>query len=120
MSKEEVFLRDIEKTRRTWKIDLKLNLEDQRWIYYLTAGSFVLLLIMNFIFPESYSIKIPYDYKAGFIGVGLTFFGTIFLLNFLFFGKTGGLTTILITLFSASLSVILLYFGIPLLFGFTW
>lgn len=120
MSKEEIFLRDIKKTSRTWKIDLKLNIEDQKWIYYLTTGSFILLVIMNYIFPDFYLIKTPYNFKAGLIGVGLTFFGAIFLLNALFTGGGEGLNSILIWLFGAILSVILVYFGIPLLFGFSW
>ena len=120
MSKEEVFLRNVKKTNRGWRIDFKLEFEDQTWIYYLTAGSFAFLIIMNYLLPETYSIQPSYDFKVGLIGLGLTAFGMVFLLCLLCFGSADNLTSILIWFILAAITVALLYFGVPLLFGFSW
>ena len=108
--KEEVFLRDVKKTRRRWKIDLKINLEDQRWIYYLVFASFVIILLTNYAYPNPIE-KPTYQIKTGFLGVILTTVGGIFLFSGLQHAPLGlinGLVIIVIV-------IVLLYFGIPLL-----
>jgi len=88
---------------------------DQRWLYYLIVGSFGLIIILNYLFPNVYWLeKRPvYDFKFGLIGLFLTFFGIIILLNVLCIFK-GSLLGWFVLI---ALSIALLYFGLPLLIG---
>lgn len=108
--KEEVFLRDVKKTRNRWKIDLKLNLEDQKWIYYLVFASLVILVLMNYVYPNTME-KQTYEIKTGFLGFILTTAGVIFLLSGLEFAPRGFINGFIIIV----IAVALLYFGLPLL-----
>ncbi len=108
--KEEVFLRDVKKTRRKWKIDLKLNLEDQRWIYYLVFASFVILVLMNYTYPSMIE-KPTYQIKTGFLGFLLATAGAILLFSALQHGPLGFFNGLIII----AIAVAFLYFGLPLL-----
>lgn len=110
MSEEEVFLRDVKKTKRSWKINLKINLEDQRWIYYLILGSFIMIVLLNYTYPGT--IERPtYQIKPGLLGFILTTAGGIFLLSALQFGPRGFINGFVII----AIAIILFYFGLPLL-----
>jgi len=108
--KEEVFLREVKKTKRRWKIDFRLNLEDQRWIYYLLFASFVIIVLLNYSYPNTMENQ-TYQIKAGFLGMLLTTVGFIFLLSALIFAPYGFLNGIIIVV----IAIFLLYFGLPLL-----
>jgi polyferredoxin len=91
--------------------------ENQKWLYYLIIGSFGLLTVLNFFIPNFHWIKPePLNIEFGFIGMLMTFFGTVFFFSAIFAEGAGGW-------FDSSwwlrviLSIILLYFGIPMLFG---
>ncbi|MDI6826416.1 MAG: hypothetical protein QMD36_04480 [Candidatus Aenigmarchaeota archaeon] len=88
--------------------------KDQKWIYYLIAGSFGLIVILNYLFPSVYwTEKRPvYNVKGGLIGLILTFFGVIILMSMLCIVKGGSL---LIWVVLIALSIALIYFGLPLL-----
>ncbi len=109
--KEEVFLRDIKKKKKEWKIDLKINLEDQRWIYYLVLASFVSILIMNYTYPSMIE-KSTYQINSGFLGIILTALGGIFLYSGLQEAPLGFINGFVIIL----IAIVLFYFGIPLMF----
>jgi hypothetical protein len=110
MSKEE-FLQGYSQSKELAESIKK----DQKWVYYLIVGSFGLIIILNYLFPNVYWIeKRPvYNFKSGLIGLFLTFFGIIILLNVLciFKGSLLGWFVLMI------LSIALLYFGLPLLIG---
>jgi hypothetical protein len=93
---------------------LKVQKEKQNWIYYLIIGSFVSIVILNHLFPDVYWVepKPALSIKSGFLGVILMFFGTIFFIRAFFLGGTDWYWVL-----SIVLCVVLLYFGIPLLFG---
>jgi uncharacterized protein YacL len=88
---------------------------DQKWLYYLITGSFVLIIILNYLFPNVYWLeKRPvYDFKFGLTGLFLTFFGVIIFINVLFIFKGSLLGWVVLI----ALSITLLYFGLPLLIG---
>jgi uncharacterized protein YacL len=110
MSKEEVFLRDVKKTKRSWKIDLKINFEDQKWIYYLIFGSFVMIVLLNYTYPSV--IERPtYEIKTGFFGMILTVLGGILIYGALQYAPYGFLNGLIIIV----IVIALLYFGLPLL-----
>jgi len=112
---EEMFLRDIKKTNRNFKLSFRINLEDQKWLNYSVIGSFVFLVILNSILPSNPVQKAQLELNSGLLGVALAFFGSMFLLNALFAG--GGFLTGLI---GVVLCIILFYSGLPLLLGFQW
>ena len=110
---KEYFLRGQEQNREL----LSRHREHQSWIYYLIIGSFSLITLLNFMIPDYHWIKPePIDIKVGFMGVLLTFFGSLFFIRAFFFA--GG-----VSWFDKNwwicviLSIILLYFGLPILFG---
>jgi len=113
--KEEVFLKNNKKIKRSFNLNFRISFEDQRWLGFSVIGSFVLLIILNYIFPYKPIEKTQFEMKSGFFGVALTFLGALFLLNAL---VTGG--EFLPWLIGAVLCIALLYFGLPLLFGFHW
>lgn len=127
MSKEEVFLRNVKKSKK--KKNFRINFQaiwqkisqDQKWVYYSIAGSFVLLIILNFFIPATTEAT-PYNFKEGLLGMILTFFGLFCLINLLLLeiGKQSTLSFVLTTLVSIILAIVLLYFGLPLFFGFKW
>jgi hypothetical protein len=119
MSKEEVFLRNNKKTSKNWKINFNHYLEDQKWIYYSTMGSFALLIILNFLLPDISVTKVPFDLGEGLVSVFMIFIGTGFLITF-FSAGAGSLKEIFISLLGLAISLVLLYFGFPILFGFAW
>ena len=91
--------------------------EDQKWVYFLVFGSFSLITLLNFIMPGYHWIKPePIDIEWGFIGVVLTFFGSLFFLRSFFF-EGGGNWLDLYWWLCVILSIVLLYFGLPILFG---
>jgi len=91
--------------------------EDQRWVYYLIIGSFGLITLLNFLIPNFHWIKPePIEIKFGFIGVILTFLGSVFFFR-AFFLKGGGNWFDLYWWLCVILSIVLLYFGLPILFG---
>jgi len=97
--------------------------EDQKWVYYFLTGSFVLIILLNYVFPDVYWIgkKPMYDVKNGFKGLILTFFGCVFLLNALFFRSIGKETFgyyALTWFIGVVLCIGFLYFGLPLFLGF--
>ena len=120
MSKEEVFLRDVKKPSRNWEIDFNLNPEDGKWVYPSIIGSFVLLIIMNFIIPVTPISKLPFDLTEGLVSVFMILIGTGGLVTFLCNVRVGDLTAILISFLGLLISLVLLYFGLPILFGFAW
>jgi uncharacterized protein YacL len=91
--------------------------KDQRWLYYLIAGSFGLIIILNYMFPHLYWVENRplYDLKKGFIGLTLMFFGIIILLNILCIFN-GSLQA---WIFLIIICIVLIYFGLPLLTGFS-
>ena len=120
MSEEDI-IQSIKQTKQS----LELHKKDQRWLYLVWIGSFVLLIFLNYTFPNIYSIeKRPvYDVNSGFVGLILTIFGFTFFLNAFFFrgiGKESILFYFLTWVIGATICVVLLYFGLPLLFGFKW
>ncbi len=128
MSKEEVFLRNVKKKKK--KKNFRINFktiwqkisQDQKWIYYSIIGSFILLIVLNFFIPATTEAA-PYNFKEGFLGMILTFFGLFCLINFSLLEISKGQTMwsfLFTVLVSAVLAIILLYFGLPLFFGFRW
>lgn len=108
--KEEVFLRDVKEKKKKWKIDFKINFEDQKWIYYLVLGSFVSIVLLNYAYPSM--IEEPtYQIKPGPLGVILTAAGGIFLYSGLLEAPLGFINGFVIIL----IAIVLFYFGIPLL-----
>jgi len=119
MSKEDV-IQSINQTKQF----LGIQKRDQRWLYLLIAGSFALIVFLNYTLPNVYSVeKKPFNIKNGFIGLILTVFGFTFLINALFFRGIGG-ESIIFYIFTwivgATICIILLYYGLPLFFGFKW
>ena len=120
MSDEEL-LEGIKQTHQS----VEMYKKDQRWLYLLWVGSFALILFLNYMFPNIYSVeKRPiYDFKSGFIGLVLTVFGFTFFFNAFFF-RGVGVESILFYIFTwiigAIICVVLLYYGLPLFFGFKW
>ena len=97
--------------------------KDQKWLYYSLLGSFGLIVLLNYVFPDVYWIgkKPMHDVKNGFMGLILTFFGCAFLLNALFFRSIvkGTFGYYLLTWFiGVVLCIGFLYFGLPLFLGF--
>jgi len=91
--------------------------EDQKWIYYIIIGSLGLITLLNFLIPNFHWIKPePIDVKWGFVGVLLMFFGSMFFLR-AFFLEGGGTWFDLYWWLCVFLSIVLLYFGLPILFG---
>ena len=126
MSKEEVFLRDVKKNKKNFRINFQLIfqkiLQDQKWVYYPLIGSFVLLIILNNFIPITVEVA-PYNFESGFLGMTLTFFGVFCLINLMLLeiGKgTSTLSFIFTCSISLVLSIVLLYFGLPLFLGFNW
>ncbi len=97
-------------------VDAQKN--NQRWLYYLIVGSFGLILILNYMFPHVYWVdnRPAYSLNKGLIGLIMMFFGIIVILNliFLFQGSFQGL------IFGIIICIILIYFGLPFLIGFSW
>jgi len=90
--------------------------EDQKWVYYIIIGSFGLITLLNFLMPGYHWTKPePIDIEWGFVGVILTFFGSIFFLRAFFAGD--GSWFDLYWWLSIILCIVLLYFGLPILFG---
>jgi hypothetical protein len=112
---EEVFSRVIKKTEKKFKLNFKINLEDQKWLNYSVIGSFVLLVILNSLIPINPIQKTQFEVNIGLLGLVIVFFGTMFLLNISFTRVEG-----LAWLISAILCVVLFYFGLPLFLGFNW
>ncbi len=91
--------------------------EDQKWVYYVIVGSFGLITLLNFLMPGFHRVKPePIDIEWGFMGVILTFFGSVFFLRAFFLTGGGGWFDSYWWL-CVILSIILLYFGLPILFG---
>jgi hypothetical protein len=92
--------------------------KDYKWLYYLIAGSFGLIIILNYMFPHVYWVenRPVYDLNKGLIGLFMMFFGIIVLLNLmlLFKGSFEGFILGII------ICVILIYFGLPFLIGLSW
>lgn len=111
MKKEEEFLHGHRQKNKLIKIDI----ENQRWLYYILIGSFSFLILLNFILPDLYFVKRPvYNIGDGFFGLILTFFGVLFILTIYHEGSIKYL------LLRIVLSLIFFYFGLPLLFSFQW
>jgi hypothetical protein len=93
---------------------MKVQKEKQDWIYYLIIGSFVSIVILNHLFPDVYWVepKPSLSIKSGFLGVILMFFGTMFFMRAFVKGGDDWYWVL-----SIVLCIVLLYFGIPLLFG---
>jgi len=109
---KEYFLRGNEQNKEL----LTRQKETQKWIYFLVIGSFALITLLNFMMPNFHWIKPePIDIKLGFIGVILTFFGSVFFLRAFF--KGDGSWFDLYWWLSVILCIVLLYFGLPILFG---
>jgi len=120
MSKEEL-LKGIKQTYQS----VEMCKKDHRWLYLLWLGSFALLVFLNYTLPNIYTVaKRPiFDVKIEFVGLILTVFGFTFFLNAFFFRGVGGesiLFYILTWIIGATICVILLYYGLPLFFGFKW
>jgi len=99
--------------------------KDHKWLYLLVVGSFALLVFLNYTLPNISIIeKRPiYDFKSGFIGLVLTVFGFTFFFNAFFFRGIGGESIIFYVftwIIGAIICVVLLYYGLPLFFGFKW
>jgi len=120
MSKEEIR----EGIKQTYQ-SVDMCKKDHKWLYLLWIGSFALLVFLNYTLPNIYTIekKPIYDVEIGFVGLILTVFGFTFFLNAFFFRSIGG-ETIIFYIFTwivgAIICVTLLYFGLPLFFGFEW
>jgi len=112
MSEEDV-VNSIKQTHQF----LEMQKKDQRWLHILWIGSFVLIIFLNYTFPNiSLVEKKPlYDVNTGFMGLILTVFGFIFFFNAFFF-KSIKKESILFTI----ICIILLYYGLPLFLGFKW
>lgn len=93
---------------------IRSNEERQDWIFCLLFGSFIPLLLLNYFFPDVYWVepRRALEIRSGFLGVILMFFGTVFFTRAFFVGGDDRYWAL-----SVILSLILLYFGIPLLFG---
>lgn len=112
-STKEYFLRGEEQNKEL----LSRQKENQNWIYYIIIGSFGLITLFNFMMPGFHWIKPePINIKWGFMGVILTFFGLMFFLR-AFFVRGGSGWLDLYWWLSVILCVVLLYFGLPILFG---
>jgi len=110
---KEYFLRGEEQNKEL----LIRQKENQNWIYYIIIGSFGLITLLNFLMPNFHWIKPePVDIKFGFIRVILTFFGSLFFFR-AFFLEGGGTWFDLRWWLCVILTIILLYFGLPILFG---
>ena len=110
---KEYFLRGEEQNKQL----LNGQEEDQKWIYYVIIGSFCLITLLNFMVPGFHWIKPePIEIKWGFIGVILTFFGSILFLRAFFLSGGKGWFDLYWWL-CVILSIVLLYFGLPILFG---
>lgn len=91
--------------------------ENQKWIYYMLIGSFGLMTLLNFMIPDFYWTKPePIEIKVGFTGVILTSFGSVFFFR-AFFLAGGGNWFDPYWWLCVILSIVLLYFGLPILFG---
>ena len=112
-SKEEIFLRDLKNPKKSFKLNLRVSLEDQRWLYYLIIGSFGILVILNYTLPNVYltESKPVYDLKDGLMGLILMFFGIFFVFNALIIGD------IKFWIIEVVLFLIFVYFGLPFLLG---
>ena len=121
MSKEEVFLRDVKKEKKNFRINFEVIFQDQRWIPYVVIGSFILLIILNYFIPATPKVA-PYNFESGLLGLGLTFFGVFCLINLMLLeiGKESVWSFIFTSLISFVLAIVLLYFGLPLFLGFNW
>ena len=96
---------------------LSRHKEGQKWIYCIIIGSLGLITLLNFMIPDFHWIKPePIEIKFGFIGVILTFLGSVFFFR-AFFLKGGGNWFDLYWWLCVILSIVLLYFGLPILFG---
>jgi len=110
---EEYFLRGEEQNKEL----LSRYKEDQKWLYYLILGSFGFIILLNFLMPDFHWVgPKPLDIKLGFMSVVLTFFGMIFFVRAFFKEGAEGWLDIYWWL-SVILSIVLLYFGLPILFG---
>jgi hypothetical protein len=95
---------------------LSRHKENQKWLYYLIIGSFGLIILLNFLIPNFHWIKPePIGIKFGFMGLILTVFGSIFFFSAFF--AEGGDWFDLHWWLRVILCIILLYFGLPMLFG---
>lgn len=120
MSEEDI-IQSIKQTKQF----LEMQKKGQRWLYLLVLGSFALIVFLNYTFPNIYSVekRLIYDVNSEFIGLILTIFGFTFLINAFFFRGIVGESIILYILtwvIGATICVILLYYGLPLFFGFKW
>ncbi len=110
---KEYFLRGNEQNKEL----LSRQKEKQNWIYYIIIGSFGLITLLNFMIPDYHWAKPePIGIKIGSMGMTLTFFGSIFFLR-AFFVKGGSGWFDAYWWLSVILCIILLYFGLPILFG---
>jgi uncharacterized protein YacL len=111
MSREE-FLRGYYQTKKLAE-SMKKN---DRWLYLSILGSFILIILLNYFFPDIIWVekKPLYDANFGLIGLVLTFFGIIILTNVICIFKGSFLGWILLL----AISILLIYFGFPLLLGF--
>lgn len=91
--------------------------ETQNWIYYTIIGSISLLTLLNFMIPNFHWVRPnPINIKLGFVGVILTFFGSVFFFRAFF--MTGGENWFdFYWWICVILCIVLLYFGLPILFG---
>jgi len=90
---------------------------DQKWVYYIIIGSLGLIALLNFLIPDFHWVKPEtIEIKWGFMGTILTFFGSVFFLR-AFFLTGGGDWFDPGWWLCAILSIVLLYFGLPILFG---
>ncbi len=105
--KEEVFKAKERKKKEIPK-------EENRWVYYLLISCFFLLVILNFLIP--YSKKPEYDVRMGFVGLCLTFLGSLLFLSFTFFAGLGFFRWLI----GFVIALVLLYFGFSLLLGLHW
>ena len=112
MPEKEYFLHGEEQNKEL----LSREKEEQKWVYYIIIGSFVLITFLNFTIPDFHWIKPqPIDIKLGFMGVLLMFFGSMFFIRAFFMGNGSWLD--LYWWLSVILCIVLLYFGLPILFG---
>jgi hypothetical protein len=110
---KEYFLRGEEQDKEL----LSRQKENQKWVYYVIIGSFGLITFLNFMIPDyHWNRPEPIEIKWGFVGMILTFFGSIFFLR-AFFVKGGSEWFDLYWWLSVILSIILLYFGLPIILG---
>ena len=110
---KEYFLRGEEQNKEL----LSRYKEDQKWIYYMIIGSFGLITLLNFLMPGFHWVKPELiDIKYGFVGVILTFFGSMFFIRAFFFSGGEGWFNLWWWL-CVILSIVLLHFGLPMLFG---